>query len=352
MNKIILALLALLFCIDVSAADPFTQGPGARFARKSDRSNTRNTLRPLPKRYIYVNPGLAAPPNQLIEFFVSANGNDKANGLSPGEAFKTVQGCVNHIFSNYYLNGTQPVCRLMNVNGGAGTTYSGKIEITGDLIGQQIQGGGQLLIWGTCPLSFSPWNDAVGYANVGGFSGAGDVTLSSDAAVPGQTLMSLINGAFVQLFCFTAKADGYIFDSQQFSNIFISGAVRTGLGPSGTTAAVLVAENHGQIYVGALASAGSAATAFAVATDLGHIHFIGAAGTVTFPGGPVYGQTLYLSTLGAISMGSGGVLANTLGGGTGPRCSVNLNSVVNANGTSAAVPGSGTCAVATGGQAN
>lgn len=351
MKRFLAAFLSLfLLAAPAGAQSWFAQTPGAKSAFKPNLSQERRTLRPFPKNFVYENPGLAAPPNQLIEFFVSALGSDEegVTGLTPGDAFKTVQRCVNHITQYYYMDGTEPICRVINVNGASGTVYNGKIEITGPGQGTQIQGGGQILIWGTCPLSYSPWNDSVGYV-----AGAADVTLSSDPAVPGQTLFSLINSAYVQLYCFTAKADGYIFYSQQFSNIFINGAVTTQVGPNGSTQAVLSAYNMGQIYVGSLTVAGTAVVAFAESFFNSSIALIGGAGSIVFSGSPTFGQTLLAGYGGNFNIGGGsGVFSGALGGGTGPRCAISYNSTVYAAGSASTIPGTGTCATSAGGQVN
>lgn len=315
---------SIIFCcltiLSAGAYAQFGMQPGGRAPFAS--SNFRFARHPFPRSLIYTNPGLSAPalgyanagPNQMIDFFYASYGVDPfsisstgypqfagvspGRGLSPSSAFATPQGCYNFITQYYYFNGVEPNCRGINTGGGAGTTFTGAVQVTGGPEGFQIEGGGQILFTGTCGIAGSPNNNQTGYVN-----GMTDIVLQTNPAVPG-TLFSVINGGFIVVQCLTASADQYTFDAQQFSNIFINSAVNVIRGPGGSTDDILVAQNQGQIYVSGLTVATGASGAFALAQTLSSINFLSST-TATFDAG-ISGTTLTVnqSSIGNCSAGN------------------------------------------------
>lgn len=350
----LLAVAAIsIFCASAWAQSQFGQTPGARSAFKPNRSGDRNVFRTFPSRYVYVNPSSKAdaPPGRQIEFFVSSLGHDDMNvtGLTPGEAFKTVQFCYDMVISRYVYDRIQPFCRIMNDNPGGTTSYVGSVEISGpSTTGAQNQGGTNLSFWGPCYLDGSPWNSSVG---VGAGDGSEVILVSGGPAIPTpQAVFSLVNGAIAQVTCVTVSANLFPFYVQQFSNLIINSAVRTILGPAGTTEAVLSTDHHGQIYASGITVLGNA-THFVLANNFGEVVFFGGPNSITFSGARTFTNFFTASTLASIQ-GTAPVFSVTGSVTTTARCSVTMNAIVVTGGTFGSLPGSGACAAGTGGQVN
>ena len=340
-----IAIILGLTILGTTAIAQFAIAPGGRSPFFGNRSNYNGVLRAFPQKYVYLNTTLGTYPNaypyKQIEFFVSPTGvpiaptgqlpNRQPSGLTPADSFATPQQCYDHVAQTYYYDGTLPICRILP------GTYTGAIQVTGPIAGAQIDGGSAIFFWGTCALSGSPWNNSVG-----GGGTASDVVLRSLA---GGSVFSVINQGNAKANCVTISADAFPIAIQAHSNFFIDGSVRIVTGPNNAPSSILYASNMGQMFVAAMAVETGATTAFAFSQNLSQITFLGGASTVSFTGGPVFGQTFFVESNSLITLPGATTLTNTLGGGTGAKCAINYSSTVRtSNGTAASIPGTATCA--------
>lgn len=341
MKRLLASVVGLSFAVAlcVHKAEAILEGPpGSALAQAFLYYGVQRTF---PTQYMFINTDLVAPPNRVIEILVAPNGNDDFEtnpqwykGFTPQSAFRSAQGCYNYIQQVFTMNGVLPICRITAGN------YVGKIEITGAPHGRQIQGGGQITLWGTCANTNSPNNGRVGLV-----SGAADVVLISDSwvAQPVQTLISVINGAFLQVTCVTTSADVYHFAAQQYSNIIINSSVRTIIGPGGSTVSVISAENLGQVYASGMTVIGGTSGAFARAASGGSVVFYGAAASIVFSGTPSFAVTLQAIDHGYINIANANRMSGAATGSA--KCSITYGSLLVSGATGASVPGGGACTV-------
>lgn len=305
-------------------------------------AKNNDIVRGVPRKFWYQNPTITATSNWMVEFHVSTNGSDVIDGpekgLTPKSPFKTVQACLNYI-QTFHLMGVWPVCRIRQ------GTYQGRIELTGGPFGQQMNGGGPILVQGTGAIPGSPWNGDVSYV-----AGISDVKLLSEV---GGSLVSTINSGYLMFQGLQAGADGWVFSATQNGLNQIAGGVEIIAGPSGVPSSAIMSLQGGQTLIGTMKVSTGFSTAFAQGVYGGQVNFSGGQGSIVFSNAPNIPTVIDLSYNSIGQMGNANIFSGTISG-SGVAARVSFNATLNTNGTSASIPhgSGGGCFTSTGGQIN
>jgi hypothetical protein len=309
-------------------------------------------LVPLPSKYIYnvlsKNPNAPYPGNR-IEFFISLNGSDDAGvtGLTPDDAFRTGQHCVDHIYNTYYFGPQTPqvFCRYVGTGTTSPAAYSENVQPTGNLVGAQGIAGTPLFFWGTAPLQ-GPWDESVGAY----YRDARDVVIDASQTPPFHCATNLtptacgvfagINGSVFGIYHLTLSSGATQAAIAAAGNGTI---IQTGNLQFGTIGIAFQAVSGGQIINVGDESLLANENTFVNVTGNSQFYWVG--GVLHFRDANVT-NFVVTDTLGFASFGA--LSSDSQTGQVTHSCIINGNSVVQLAG--ATLPGPGSCAPTNGGQ--
>lgn len=315
-----------------------------------------STLKPLPKKYIYnvldKNPNAPYPGNR-IEFFISLNGSDApgVTGLTPSDAFRTGQHCIDHIYSTYYVGSEHPqvFCRYMGTGTAQPAVYYENVQPTRNMAGAEGIAGTIPMFIGTMPLD-GPWDNKVGRYHTGRDT-AKDVVIDATRVKPfhcGTNFGSKPCDAF-------AGVNGTVFGIMGLTIRTASGYSALNASSPGTVVAIgdvilegassgLSATSGGQVIVIAdISLQGPTIPVLLNVQSDSSIHWV--QGTLHFQHTSV--QTFI--SLAKLSLAElSGLRFDSNTGTVATSCVVSGNSVLNRAG--AVLPGPGWCGTTTGGQ--
>ncbi len=325
----------------------------AELQSQSSQPQSSSGLKPLPSKYVYnvlsKNPDAPYPGNR-IEFFISLNGSDApgVTGLTPDDAFRTGQHCIDYVYNTYYIGSSQAevFCRYMGTGTSQPAVYYENVQPTGNMAGAQGIAGTIPMFIGTMGMD-GPWDSKVGSY----YGDARDVIIDSTRTAPYHcgtnysakpcTTFAGINGTVFGILGLTIKS------SSGFANVSASApgtVIMIGASTLKDASVGLQAVSGGQIIV--IADMALASTIPTL------VDVQGSPSSFYWAGGTLHLRRSSIDTFASVSkMGFAdfaGLKFDSETGTVTTSCVINGNSVLSASG--ATLPGPGTCAPSSGGQ--